>query len=146
VTVRQALRFVEREGAVMETARGPLACLLEELTGAPIRGSWWAHPRAGELHAVTRVVRACPEVLVCRLAGGKVTLIHRRLWPALVRLAHELPRERLAAVREVHTSRGHHEVRLTPFPRWVPREVARAATGLRRAEAAAALRALLQRV
>ena len=56
-----------------------------------------------------------------------MTLIHRRLWPALVRVADRLPRERLAAIHEEHTSSGAHRVGQQPFPEWVPEDVVQAA-------------------
>jgi len=43
--------------------------------------------------------------------------------PALVRLASRLPKGGLAAIREEHTARGHHRTVVTPFPRWVPKDV-----------------------
>ena len=54
---------------------------------------------------------------------GKITYIHRRLWPALVRLAGRFSKPRLAAVKEVHTPAGKHKLLITPFPEWVPKEV-----------------------
>ena len=72
---------------------------------------------------MTRAIRDRDDVLVCRLVMGKVTLVHRRLWPALVRMAHRFPAERLAQIREVHTSTGGHVTEETPFPDWVPADV-----------------------
>jgi hypothetical protein len=77
--------------------------------------------------------------LVCRLVGRKITYVHRRLWPALVRLAGTFARRDLGAVREVHTARGEHEQRVVPFPRWVPPGVKRAARRLKVEDAQAAL-------
>ena len=68
-----------------------------------------------------------------------MTLVHRRLWPALVRLADRLPQERLAAIREVHTERGHHVVEEIPFPDWVPPEVMKEAQIMQEDAAASAL-------
>ena len=86
-----------------------------------------------------RAVRNSSQVLVCRLLRGKITYVHRRLWPALVRLAHAFRRPDLAALREVHTARGAHTLRLVPFPRWVPAPVKRRARKLTEAKAWAAL-------
>ena len=68
-----------------------------------------------------------------------MTLVHRRLWPALVRLADRLPKERLAAIREIHTKSGQHVVEEIPFPDWVPPEVMEEAQGLEEDAAASAL-------
>ena len=65
-------------------------------------------------------VRAAPSVLVCRLVRGKITLVHRRLWAAVARIADRLPADRVAKIVEVHTSTGRHRVDRTRFPDWVP--------------------------
>jgi hypothetical protein len=79
---------------------------------------------------VTRAIRDSDDVLVCRLIKGKVTFVHRRLWPALVRAAGRFPSDRLSAVREVHTSSGRHVIKVIPFPDWVPSSVRAAARSL----------------
>ena len=80
---------------------------------------------------------------MCRLVDGKITYVHRRLWPALVSLAGRFSRQRLAAVKEVHTRAGKHELLVTPFPDWVPNEVLRTARQLTKKEAASQLAPLL---
>src|SRR4051794_27093697 len=94
--------------------------LAEAVTGEPIRGSWWGHPKGHDIFRLTRAVRNSPDVLVCRLCEGKVTYVHRRLWPALVRIAPILGFENLAQILEIHTAHGRHETKVTPFPGWVP--------------------------
>jgi hypothetical protein len=123
MTAQQALAFVKRHGIVLQAARGPAPSLAAEIAGGPIRGSWWAHPRAQEIFHTTRAVSTHPDVLVCKVAGGKITYVHRRLWPALVKLATRFPRERLARVREEHTATGAHASRSIPFPDWVPADI-----------------------
>lgn len=139
VTGTAALAFVRRHGVVLESARGPVPNLAEAVVGEPIRRSWWGHRRSHEIFALTRAVRGSRDVLVCRVVGGKITFVHRRLWPALVRLAEWFDPRELAAVREIHTRWGHHEVQLIPFPRWVPADVKRRAHRLTEAKAAALL-------
>jgi hypothetical protein len=73
-----------------------------------------------EIFAVTRAVRESDDVLVCRLIKGKITFVHRRLWPALVRAAGRLPSVHLSQVQEVHTSSGRHVTKEVPFRDWVP--------------------------
>jgi hypothetical protein len=123
MTPRQALALVKKHGVVLEGARGPVPSLAELIVGEPIEGSWWSHPRGKEIFAATRAVRDDDDVLVCRLVGGKITFVHRRLWPALVRAAGRFPADRLARVREVHTSSGSHGLEEVPFPEWVPPDV-----------------------
>jgi hypothetical protein len=103
--------------------------------GGPIRGSWWGHPKGHEIFRVTEGVCESPEVLVCKLIDGKVTYIHRRLWPALVKLASRFPKEQLAKVWNEHTPTGAHRSRRIPFPEWVPSEVLTQAQRLSLAEA-----------
>ncbi len=139
MTPRAALAFVRRHGVVLERARGPVPNLAEAVAGRTIRGSWWGHARGHQIFRLTRALRDSPDVLVCRVVGGRVTYVHRRLWPALVRVARHFSRRDLAALREVHTRGGRHELRMVPFPRWVPPEVMRRARQLTDAKARAAL-------
>ncbi len=124
MTPEEGLRFVEQHGVVLESARGPVPALAIELVGGPIRGSWWGHEKGHEIFAVCSYVRESGDVLVCKWIEGKVTYVHRRLWPAVVRLADEIGRDRLEEVRSVHTESGKHENVRTPFPGWVPKDAA----------------------
>src|SRR5216683_1727711 len=139
MTPKQAIAFVEANGVVLESGRGAVPSLAEAIAGAPIRGSWWAHPRASTVFLCSRAIRESADVLVCRLAGGKVTYVHRRLWPALVRLAGRFDADRLSAIQEVHTPTGKHEVHTTAYPDWVTADVRRAAEELTEKEAASLL-------
>ncbi len=130
MTPQQALALVRKYGVMMESARGDAPCLAEAIVGGPIRGSWWSHPRGREVFHVLQGVRASSEVLVCRLARGKVTFVHRRVWPALVRLAGRYPVKHLARIEEVHSPSGRHEVKETPFPKWVPDGILKKASEL----------------
>ena len=135
----EAIAFVKEHGVVTESARGPVPNLAEGVAGAPIRGNWWGHPRGQKIFRITRAVRAHRDILVCRLVHGKVTYVHRRLWPHLVVLAKELGTVHLAAIREVHTAQGKHVLEETPFPQWVPAEVKAKAKKLQKSRARAAL-------
>jgi hypothetical protein len=77
-------------------------------------------------------------------ARCQVTLIHRRVWPPLVRVADRFPAERLAAVDELHTASGAHRTIEVPFPEWIPAEVLAAAALLTVDEALALLPACLR--
>jgi hypothetical protein len=135
VNRRTALQFVERHGIVLESAHGPVVTFADAAAGERIRGNWWSHPKSHRIFALTRLVRNSPDVLVCRLVEGKITYAHRRLWPALVRLAGELRHDRLAEIREVHTPLGKHVVKVRSFPDCVPAPVQRAAARLTDVEA-----------
>ena len=129
------MKFVERHGVVLASARGPVPNLAEAVAGEPIRGSWWGHPRGQAIFRALTAVSESPDVVCLKLVAGKVTFVHRRLWPALARLAGVLPRASLSAVSERHTASGAHESVKVAFPRWVPAEVLRAARRLDVAEA-----------
>ncbi len=73
-----------------------------------------------EIFVLTRTIRSSDTILVCRLVQGKVTYVHQRLWPAIVRLQAGFGKENLGAIQEIHTSSGKHQVSVTPFPDWVP--------------------------
>ena len=139
MTPRQALAFVRKHGVVLESAQGPVPSLAEAIAGGPIRGGWWAHPSGHLIFEVTRAVRDSERVLVCRLVQGKVTFVHERVWPALVRLAPRFRRASLARISEVHTSSGRHAVQSAPFPKWVPPRVHAAGARLSEAQARRAL-------
>ncbi|MGH2621767.1 MAG: hypothetical protein ACRDHG_14530 [Anaerolineales bacterium] len=135
MTPGEAIEFVSTHGVVLESAKGPIPNLAEAVAGEPIRGSYWGHPRGDEIFGLIRAIRASKEILVCRLVKGKVTYVHARLWPALVRLEERLDPDRLAAIREVHSPTGKHELQVTPFPDWVPAGVSEEAKRLTVAEA-----------
>ena len=140
MTPKQALSFVKTNGITLESGRGPVPSLAQTIAGEAIRGSWWAHPKGHVIFLCSRAIRKSKDVLVCRLVGNKVTYVHRRLWPALVRLAGQFDAGRLAALREVHTATGKHKVDAVAFPKWVPAEVSRATANLTAEQAAEMLR------
>jgi hypothetical protein len=144
VSPKEALAFVERHGIVLAAARGPVPSLAEAIGGGPIRGSWWGHPKGHEIFAATEAIQDCDDVLVCKLIDGKVTYIHRRLWPALVKLAGRFRKGPLARVWNEHTERGSHRTRRLEFPDWVPPEVAAEAAALSEAQAEEILGPLLR--
>jgi hypothetical protein len=135
VTRDQAIAFVRRTGVVLESARGEEPTLAARIVGGPIRGSWWSHARGHEIFELTQEVRASKAVLVCSLAGGRITYVHRRLWPYFVRVAHRLPTSALDRIVEVHLPGGRHKRCDEPFPGWVPEPVLRMASSLTEAQA-----------
>jgi len=130
VTPGDALDFVRRHGVVLESAAGAVPSLAAEIAGAPVAGRWWTHARGREIFALTRAVRDSPDVLVCRVVDGRISFVHRRLWPALVRVGGRFPREHLAQIRERHTAAGRHARDEVPFPDWAAAQVVAAAREL----------------
>jgi hypothetical protein len=134
-TDKEALAFVRDHGFVLASAKGPAPRLTEAIVGETIKGSWWTHPQSRRIYAILRSVSESEQVLVCRLINGKITLVHCRVWPSLVRLAKRFASEHLAQVRDEHTSSGRHVSREIPFPRWVPPDVVKQAKKLTEGEA-----------
>ncbi len=54
------------------------------ITGERVAGSWWSHPRAHEIVRRLQELDETGDVIATKLIGGKVTFVHRKLWPALV--------------------------------------------------------------
>ena len=139
----EILALLIRSGALLESADGPVPNVAELVAGEKIQGKWWSHPAAHRIFRVTRFLRSSPEVLTCCFLGGKITFVHRRLWPALVRLSDRLDVAGLSSVRDVHTDRGSHRRETTAFPDWVPTDILRAAASLSEDEAESALEGVL---
>jgi hypothetical protein len=142
-TAEEALAFVREHGVILVSAKGAVPSLTEAIVGEPIKGSWWAHSQSHHIFAILGAVTDSEQVLVCRLINGKVTLVHRRLWPSLVRLAARFAPEQLAKVREEHTASGRHVTHEEPFPQWVPSDVLAEAGNISEHEALAVFGAWL---
>src|SRR5882757_3792421 len=139
MTPKQALVFVKKHGVVLASAKGPVPRMTEIIAGETIKGSWWAHAKSRQIYAVLRSLEKDPDILVCRLAGGKVSFVHRRLWPALIRAAKNFPAEHLAQQHDEHTKAGHHVSRSIPFPKWVDKKTLAQARDLNEQDALAML-------
>lgn len=135
MTSDEAISFIKEHGVVLASAKGPVPRLAEAIVNGPIKGSWWAHPKSQQIFSVFQAVTHSEDVLVCRLVNGKVTFIHRRLWPALVRVAKRFPSAQVSQVHEEHTASGRHVTREVPFPKWVPPAVVNRARGMSEKEA-----------
>ncbi|MCI4347932.1 MAG: hypothetical protein L3J97_04860 [Thermoplasmata archaeon] len=75
--------------------------LVAIVAGAPVAGSWWGHPAGQAIYQVGETLDSDPEVLVVRLWRGKLTLVHRRLWPALFRVGRARAPWQMAGLDEV---------------------------------------------
>jgi len=54
------------------------------IAGETLKGSWWSHPKSQLIFDVLSQLADHDDVLFVKLLHGKVTLVHRRLWPALI--------------------------------------------------------------
>jgi hypothetical protein len=83
----KALELVVREfrrvGVLLESdPRLPSVTGL--IVGHPLWGSWWGHPSGPRIWGVLKKFCRRREVLTTKLVSGKVTFVHRRLWPQLL--------------------------------------------------------------
>ena len=136
------VKFVEKHGVVLASARGAVPSIAEHVAGEPIIGNWWAHPKGKAIFAALSEVDDSDDIRCFKLVDGKVTFVHRRAWPALVRLAKagELAADRIASVQQEHLPTGEHRNFVTPFPDWVDDATAHAADKLSVAQARAAIK------
>ncbi len=139
MNANEAISFIKEHGVILASAKGPVPRLTEAIVDGEIKGSWWSHPKSRQVFAVLQAVTDSEDILVCRLVNGKITLVHRRLWPALVRVAKRFPSRRIAQVHEEHTASGRHITREVPFSKWVPAGVVEQAKRMGEQEALAAL-------
>jgi hypothetical protein len=83
MSVSRIVSHLEKAGLILEQDK-KVVSVVGIVTGETLRGSWWSHPRAREIFSVLDSLHDHPDVLFVKLVGGKVTLLHRRLWPALL--------------------------------------------------------------
>jgi hypothetical protein len=134
-------KFVEQHGVVLASARGPVPSVAEAIAGEPIVGSWWSHPRADAIFDALSALDDSDDIRCFKLVDRKITFVHRRLWPALARLAHAgvLDAERVASIQQEHMPTGEHRNITMSFPDWLPDDAASAAASLSIDEARAQL-------
>ena len=123
------------EGVLLESAKGPIPNVAQLVAGVPIAGSWWAHRASHEIFAVINQLAESADVARTRLVNHKITLVHRRLWPALVRLAGRFDETARVVVTEHHTRSGAPRATSVPLRDWAPPDVLDAAGRLSEAEA-----------
>ena len=74
---------------------GDLAAVQNDMTdapmllvaGEPVRGSWWGHPKGHDIFAACQHLLQHPDATTAKLVSGKVTYVHRELWPSLLAVA-----------------------------------------------------------
>jgi len=140
VNADAAMAFVRRHGIVLVSAKGPAPRLTDAIAGEPIKGSWWGHSKGHQIFAILQKLEDSPDILVCRFLAGRVTFVHRRLWPAIVKLANRFQPDQIARIRQEHTASGKHVNHLTAYPIWVPAEILEEAKRLTTQEAEALMK------
>jgi hypothetical protein len=139
---KQALSRVRRslrQFGMLPFTDPSLASVVSLVVGAPVRGSWWGHPAGGLIYAVGEALESDRDILFAKLWRGKRTLVHRRLWPEVVRVGesrelwqlHGLPS---AAVELLETIEENGTVRAASGSRWAPQEYAAFSQAARKLE------------
>jgi hypothetical protein len=86
-TPAEAHAFLRANGAVLLADGGPeRPSLARAIAGGAVQGSWWSHPKARLIFRLATALEDGGEAVVLKLVDGKVTFLHRRLWPALWRV------------------------------------------------------------
>ncbi len=124
------MAVLAEDGMLLESAQGPIDNAAELIAGEAIRGSWWGHPAGQDIYAALNRLAESPDVARLRLVNGKITLVHRRVWPALACLEAHFPPAALARVDQVHTASGSHRAISVPFDEWLPADARRAGAAL----------------
>ncbi len=73
---------IERHGLYLQQDK-TRASLISLVTGEALDSSWWSHRHAHAIFEILEDLSENPEIIFCKLVASKVTLIHRRLWPAV---------------------------------------------------------------
>jgi hypothetical protein len=74
------------QGGILPFSDPVAPSLVSIVAGEHVSGSWWGHPAGQSIYQVAESLEAAIDVAVLKLWKRKQTLIHRRLWPALVRV------------------------------------------------------------
>ena len=75
------------ERGLLLAADATLPSVATIVAGEPVHGSWWAHPKSHAIFAALSALARHPDAIAIPLISGKVTVVHRRLWPALLAVA-----------------------------------------------------------
>ena len=94
----QALAFVRGHGIVTMTASARPS-LVEAIVGGPVKGSWWGHEKGRLIFKLAESLHDSKDVISLKLVDGKVTFLHRSLWPALARVVTDVDWRRSAGFR-----------------------------------------------
>ncbi len=62
---------------------------VEAVAGEKVKGSWWGHPKGGEIFRLAEALEDSGDVMVAKLVQGKTTFVDRALWPAVLALVRD---------------------------------------------------------
>src|SRR5437868_1850835 len=78
-------KMLEEHGLLL-LSDSSLPSLVSLVVGAPIRGSWWGHPKGRQIFAVADRLGDREDVISAKLISGKVTFVHKKLWSKVARI------------------------------------------------------------
>src|SRR5262249_8978000 len=84
--VSDALELLRDHRVLTVTPCGPLPSIVKQVVGGPGKGSWWGHPEGKRIFRICSELAEHDEVLAVKLVAGKITFVHRALWPVLLRV------------------------------------------------------------
>jgi hypothetical protein len=79
---KTALQTLRRLGLLLETDAS-LPSVASLVAGEAVRGSWWSHATAQNIFITLGQFADHRDVIFTKLISGKVTLVHRKLWPEI---------------------------------------------------------------
>lgn len=83
MSLAAARALVEQHGLLL-LQDAALPSLATRVAGGPVRGSWWSSPAGKDIFAIAGALDDDPDVATMKVVDGKVTFVHRRLWPAVI--------------------------------------------------------------
>jgi hypothetical protein len=122
--LRQALARVKEdlsEFKLLPFSDAKAPSLVSIVAGSRVVGSWWGHPAGPLIYRVGEALDSDPNVLLSKLWRGKLTLIDRSLWPALVRIGRargpwQMTGMSTNSTRVLEEIDGKKAVRITQIP------------------------------
>lgn len=116
---RKLLEFVRTNQIVAESAKGlPVPSLVRYMVGTEYSGGWWSLENSSTIYNALQTLRDREEILVCKLAKGKITLVHEDSHLPLVSLATRFPSSALDRIVEQHEADGRHRTTKIPVGIW----------------------------
>jgi hypothetical protein len=87
VTTHEQLLYRLESGGLLLMQDACFPSLVTFVVGETVKGSWWAHPLSHQIFRCAGDLAAHRDSLVIKLVHGKVTFVHRRLWPEVLAVA-----------------------------------------------------------
>jgi hypothetical protein len=76
-----------KENGILLLSDKALPSVVAIIGGTKVKGSWWGHEKGHEIFRQLGRLESHPDALLTRLVSGKVTYLHRKLWPDFLAVA-----------------------------------------------------------